>query len=152
MESCTVLYFQEKSGTIGAAFFSQLCNYLALTYFWYPLWKCWVFWVGKIPWRRERLPTPGFWPGELHGLYSPWGCKESDTTEWHSRQTKSKPSCKDPEHWKRDCCKVLWVPFLCLPNSLWKDFKELQDFFQSSFLIDLVKHFFSSEVNLRQSN
>ena len=30
-------------------------------------------WVGKIPWRRERLPTPGFWPGEFHGLYSPWG-------------------------------------------------------------------------------
>ena len=22
-----------------------------------------------------------FCPGELHGLYSPWGCKESDTTE-----------------------------------------------------------------------
>ena len=38
-------------------------------------------WVGKIPWRRERLPTPGFWPGEFHGLYSPWGGKESDTTE-----------------------------------------------------------------------
>ena len=27
----------------------------------------------KIPWRRERLPTPVFWPGEFHGLYSPWG-------------------------------------------------------------------------------
>ena len=38
-------------------------------------------WVGKIPWRRERLPTPVFWPGEFHGLYSPWGHKESDTTE-----------------------------------------------------------------------
>ena len=25
--------------------------------------------IGKVPWRRERLPTPGFWPGELHGLY-----------------------------------------------------------------------------------
>ena len=25
-------------------------------------------WVGKIPWRKERLPTPGFWPGEFHGL------------------------------------------------------------------------------------
>ena len=37
--------------------------------------------VGKIPWRRERLPTPIFWPGEFHGLYSPWGHKESDTTE-----------------------------------------------------------------------
>ena len=36
---------------------------------------------GKIPWRRERLPTPVFWPGEFHGLYSPWGHKESDTTE-----------------------------------------------------------------------
>ena len=29
--------------------------------------------VGKILWRRERLPTPVFWPGEFHGLYSPWG-------------------------------------------------------------------------------
>ena len=37
-------------------------------------------WVGKIPWRRGRLPTPVFWPGEFHGLYSPWGRKESDTT------------------------------------------------------------------------
>ena len=29
--------------------------------------------VGKMPWRRERLPTPVFWPGESHGLYSQWG-------------------------------------------------------------------------------
>ena len=29
-------------------------------------------WVGKIPWRKERLPTPVFRPGEFHGLYSPW--------------------------------------------------------------------------------
>ena len=27
-------------------------------------------WVGKIPWRRERLHTPVFWPGEFHRLYS----------------------------------------------------------------------------------
>ena len=33
------------------------------------------------PWRREQLPTPVFWPGEFRGLYSPWGRKESDTTE-----------------------------------------------------------------------
>ena len=43
-------------------------------------------WVGKIPWRRERQPTPVFWPGEFHGQrslagYSPRGCKESDMTE-----------------------------------------------------------------------
>ena len=38
-------------------------------------------WVGKIPWRREQQPTPIFWPGEFHGLYNPWGCKELDMTE-----------------------------------------------------------------------
>ena len=37
---------------------------------------------GKIPWRR--LPTPVFWPGEFHGLYSPWGCKELGMSEWLS--------------------------------------------------------------------
>ena len=38
-------------------------------------------WVGKIPWRRDRLMIPVFWPGEFHGLHSPWAHKESDTTE-----------------------------------------------------------------------
>ena len=41
-------------------------------------------WVGKIPWRREGLSTPAFWPGEFHGLYSPRVCKELDMTEWLS--------------------------------------------------------------------
>ena len=26
-------------------------------------------WIGKIPQRTERLPTPVFWPGEFHGLH-----------------------------------------------------------------------------------
>ena len=39
--------------------------------------------VGKIPWRSERLPTPVFWPEEVHGLYSPWGSKESNT-DWET--------------------------------------------------------------------
>ena len=38
-------------------------------------------WIGKIPWRREWLPTPAFWPREFHGLYSLLGCKDSDMTE-----------------------------------------------------------------------
>ena len=42
--------------------------------------------VGKIPWRRKWQPTPVFLPGESHGQrslesYSPWGCKELDSTE-----------------------------------------------------------------------
>ena len=47
------------------------------------MWETWVLdpWIGKIPWRRERLPTAVFWPGESHGLYSPRGRKELDTTE-----------------------------------------------------------------------
>ena len=28
-------------------------------------------WVGKIPWRREQLPTPVFLPGEFHGQRVP---------------------------------------------------------------------------------
>ena len=45
-------------------------------------WETWFDpWVGKIPCRREWLPTPVFWPGKFHGLYSPWSHKESDTTE-----------------------------------------------------------------------
>ena len=44
------------------------------------------FWVRKISWRRKWQPTPVFLPGESHGWsslvgYSPWGRKESDTTE-----------------------------------------------------------------------
>ena len=37
--------------------------------------------LGRSPGEGERLPTPVFWPGEFQGLYSPWGHKESDTTE-----------------------------------------------------------------------
>ena len=45
--------------------------------------ETWVTSLGwEDPWRRERLPTPVFWLGEFHGLYSLWGRKESDTTEW----------------------------------------------------------------------
>ena len=49
-------------------------------------------WVIKIPWRREWLPTPVFWPEEFHEFQAPlslagyshgslWGCEESDMTE-----------------------------------------------------------------------
>ena len=38
-------------------------------------------WVGKILWRRERLPTPVFWPGEFHELYTTWSHKEMGMTE-----------------------------------------------------------------------
>ena len=49
--------------------------------------KCWFdLWVRIIPWKRAWQPTPVFLPGESRGQrslagYSPWGRKESDTTE-----------------------------------------------------------------------
>ena len=36
---------------------------------------------GRSPGVGNSYLTPVFWPEEFHGLYSPWGCKESDTTE-----------------------------------------------------------------------
>ena len=46
-------------------------------------------WVRKIPERRKWQPTSVFLPGESYGQrslvsYSPWSCKELDTTEWLS--------------------------------------------------------------------
>ena len=44
-------------------------------------------WVGKIPWKRVSQPIPVFLARESHGQrnlvvgYTPWGCKEPDTTE-----------------------------------------------------------------------
>ena len=49
--------------------------------------ETWVLSPGQEdPWRRKWQRTPVFLPGEFHGQrslagYSPWGHKESDTTE-----------------------------------------------------------------------
>ena len=44
--------------------------------------EIWVQSLGwEDPWRKGRLPAPVFWPGEFHGLYGPWGRKESNMTE-----------------------------------------------------------------------
>ena len=70
---------------------------------------------GKIPWRRERLPTPVFWPGEFHGLYRPWGHKESDTTEWLSLHYVHEYFLLVLSQW----CLFLFFPPFCplYPNS-----------------------------------
>ena len=37
--------------------------------------------LGRSPGEGKDYPLLVFWPGEFHGVYSPWGRKESDTTE-----------------------------------------------------------------------
>ena len=68
--------FPGKSTGVGCHCFLQQCR-----------WPGFNSWVRKIPWRREWLPTPVFLLEEFHGQRSlvgcsPWGQKESDTTEW----------------------------------------------------------------------
>ena len=62
-------------------------------------------WFGNISWRRERLS----WPGEFHGLYCPWGRKESDMTERLSLWlwTHQSVSGKNPENCKSQVCILL---------------------------------------------
>ena len=86
--------------------------------------------VRKMPWRRERLPTPVLWAGEFHGLYIPWDCKEPDTTEQlslshnyetefhkHYGMTEAKPQriifcwyevLELSEGDRNQCCGCLW--------------------------------------------
>ena len=51
------------------------------------MWEIWVQSLGREDaWSRKWQPTPLLLPGESHGqsslvVYSPWGRKESDTTE-----------------------------------------------------------------------
>ena len=73
-------------------------------------------WVGKIPWRREWWPTPVFLPGKFYGKrrltgYSPWGCKESDTTEGQKhKHIQIEPlSWLYYEEWTDDAWRVLEI-------------------------------------------
>ena len=45
--------------------------------------------LGRSPGEGKSYPIPVFQPGEFHGLYRPWGCKEADTTEQLSLSTNS---------------------------------------------------------------
>ena len=52
-------------------------------------------WVRKTSCRREQQPTPVLFPGEFHGQrnpagYSPWGHRESDMTEWLTKERKNR--------------------------------------------------------------
>jgi len=70
------LYELRFSQGLWASLMAQLVKNLPAN--WRPGFNPWVW---KIPWRREQLPTPVFWPREFHGMYSPWGHKELDMAE-----------------------------------------------------------------------
>ena len=55
-------------------------------------------WVGKIPWRRKRQPTPVFLPGKSHGQKSLWGTGHGAAKVGYSLGTR----------WWQPCYKPFW--------------------------------------------
>ena len=84
-------------------------------------------WVGKIPWRREWLPTAVFVPGEFHGQrslvsYTPWGGKELGTTEQLS--TSPVQVAQPAGMVSRDAVRhksLNWGPSTCSLSRVWAE-------------------------------
>ena len=56
------------------------------------MWEIWVQSLGwEDPLEKGKATHSVFWPGELHGLYSPWGHKESDRTDRLALKVKFSP-------------------------------------------------------------
>ena len=66
------------------------CDKLHLNPWWFRRWRIHLQcrrprfcpWVGKIPWRREWLPTPAFLPGDSHGQGSLVGYSPCSHQSW----------------------------------------------------------------------
>ena len=64
---------------LGAFLVAQLVRNLSA------MWETWIWYLGcKGPLEKAIATHSSLWPGECLGLYSPWGRKESNVTEWFS--------------------------------------------------------------------
>ena len=70
-------WLSSSSSIFQASFVAQLVKNPPV------MWETWVWSLGREdPLEKGKAtPTPVFWPGESHGPYSSWRCKESDRTE-----------------------------------------------------------------------
>ena len=85
--------------------------------------ETWVhLWVGKIRWRRKWQPTLVFLAGESRGQrslvgHSPWGHKESHTTERQNMHTHRVHYVKrwagGSTSWSQDCREKYQSPQIC---------------------------------------
>ena len=112
------------------------------------MWETWVWSLGwEYPWKGER-------PGEFHGLYSPWGHKESNTTECLSLSrdyfesrfkaifTRSMLNPQSSWIWKDfqsqpcNCSELPLLPPIFFNQSLiWKNFLSISDSMTTSIFI-----------------
>ena len=119
-------------------------------------------WVGKIPWRKKRQPTPVFLPGESHG--------QRKSVE-HNLATKTvkKERKKEKESFVKWPCTVLWFKerecicrflfvflrsLLCIVRNRWEEeIIQRGDCFDSrSMLSQLCVISFGTTVKLRQAS
>ena len=98
-------------------------------------------WIGKIPRRRKWQLTLVFLPGKFHGQrslagYSPWGHKESDTTENAHMQG----NCATLSDTCSDCIAIVIPELFAFPNAPQS---------LSSFLVSLTLHMTVMYNNVR---
>ena len=55
------------------------------------MWETWVRSLSEEDLLEKGKATSVFWPGEFHGLYSPWVLKESEMTEHLSLHLRKVP-------------------------------------------------------------
>ena len=96
-------------------------------------------WVREIPWRREWQPTPVFLPGEFYGQsslagYAPWGCRESDMTEWLTHTA--------------SIIFLRYLPLLGIlyKKSCWNSLKNASDFPVNIHLLEEIKRIWKRRI------
>ena len=87
-------------------------------------------WVGKMPWRRKRQPTPVFLPEKFHGGrnfigYSPWGHRIRQDRETllslfslFQEPCHHTPSSPTLRHSQSSVCLEKCISLLVLPENL----------------------------------
>ena len=115
-------------------------------------------WVGKIPWRREWLPTRVLLlPGEFHGQrslagYSPWDHKESDMTEWLTFSLLSVDQFSSQSDFKASLSFFFF--FGLFKNSATANWSQMYSAFQFHILISLLdstsRHYYFTQEVLRR--
>ena len=79
------------------------------------VWETWVRSLGwEDPLEKGTATHSVFWPGELHGLYSPWAGKESGTTERFTHSPQYSLKNKKMFLWY---FKKLWMTWLFSDNT-----------------------------------
>ena len=115
-------------------------------------------WVRSLGWEdpleKGKATHSVFWPGEFHGLYSPWGHKESDTTERLSLHymLQIQKRSQDPSYqfrkwiWTIYIERVSYFNNMTSPTNAFNSKKNNTDFFHISVLIK-----FTAQINANKN-